>query len=67
MFEATGRDLSRQSFLATLTSGVEFNTNLFPTVKFSPTSRFGATTSHVLEADCQARRYKTVGTFIAAY
>lgn len=67
MFEAVGRDLSRQSFLATLTSGIEFNTNLFPTVKFSPTSRFGATTSHVLEADCQRREYKTVGTFIADY
>ncbi|MGH8998418.1 MAG: ABC transporter substrate-binding protein, partial [Acidimicrobiia bacterium] len=66
MLEATGRDLSRQSFLASLTSGREFDSGVYPTVRYGPTSRFGATTSHVLEADCRRRQYRTVATFVSA-
>jgi branched-chain amino acid transport system substrate-binding protein len=67
MFEATGQDLSRQSFLAALESGKEFNTNVYPTVSYSGQIRFGAKTMHLLEADCSARKFKTLATFASGF
>jgi ABC-type branched-subunit amino acid transport system substrate-binding protein len=67
MFEAVGRDLSRQSLMAMLTGGTEITTNIFSKLKYSPTNRFGASSSHVLIADCGAREYKTHGAFVEAY
>ena len=67
MLEATGQDLSRQSFLSTLTSGKEFNSNVYPTVSYSGSIRFGAKTMHLLEADCSARKYKTIATFTSGF
>ncbi|MGH8990976.1 MAG: ABC transporter substrate-binding protein, partial [Acidimicrobiia bacterium] len=63
MLEATGQDLSRESFLSTLTSGKEFNSNVYPSVSYTGSIRFGAKTMHLLEADCSARKYKTLATF----
>ncbi len=67
MLEAAGQDLSRQSFLAALESGKEFNTNVYPTVSYSGQIRFGAHTMHLLEADCSARKYKTIATFASGF
>ena len=67
MLEANGKDLSRQSFLSTLTSGKEFNSNVYPTVSYSGSIRFGAKTMHLLEADCSARKYKTLATFASGF
>jgi ABC-type branched-subunit amino acid transport system substrate-binding protein len=67
MFEAVGRDLSRQSLMAMLTGGTEITTNIFPKLKYGPNNRLGATSSHVLIADCGAREYKTHGAFVEAY
>ncbi|MGH9040943.1 MAG: ABC transporter substrate-binding protein [Acidimicrobiia bacterium] len=67
MLEATGQDLSRQSFLSTLTSGQEFNSNVYPTVSYTGSIRFGAKSMHLLEADCSARRYKTLATFATGF
>lgn len=67
MFEATGKDLSRQSFLATLVSGREFVSNVFPIVSYTGSVRFGAKSMHLLEADCSARRYKTIATFATGF
>ncbi len=67
MLEATGRDLSRQSFLKTVTSGQVFHSNVYPDVSYSDTIRFGARTAHLLEADCTTRSWKTTGRFIADF
>jgi len=67
MLEATGRDLSRQSFLKTVTSGQVFHSNVYPDVRYSDTIRFGASTAHLLEADCTTRSWKTTGRFIADF
>ncbi|HEV8623832.1 MAG TPA: ABC transporter substrate-binding protein [Acidimicrobiia bacterium] len=67
MLEAAGRDLSRQSFIRTLTSGRPFASNVFPTVAYDGTIRFGAKTMHVLEADCNTRKWKTAATFVEGF
>jgi branched-chain amino acid transport system substrate-binding protein len=67
MLEATGRDLSRQSFLKTVTSGRVFHSNVYPDVSYDSTTRFGAKTAHLLEADCGSRSWKTTGRFIADF
>ncbi len=65
-FEATGPDLSRTRFMATLRSGREFASNVLPPVHYSPGNPFGASQAHVLEADCSTRTYKTLHTFVSA-
>ncbi|HEY3240635.1 MAG TPA: ABC transporter substrate-binding protein [Acidimicrobiia bacterium] len=65
-FEATGKDLSRPKFLATLRSGREFASNILPPVHYSPGNPFGASQAHVLEADCSSRTYKTLHTFVSS-
>jgi ABC-type branched-subunit amino acid transport system substrate-binding protein len=67
MLEATGRDLSRQSFLKTVTSGRVFHSNVYPDVSYDGRIRFGAHTAHLLEADCTTRTWKTTGRFIAEF
>jgi ABC-type branched-subunit amino acid transport system substrate-binding protein len=67
MLQATGRDLSRQSFLKTVTSGRVFHSNVYPDVSYDGTIRFGAHTAHLLEADCTTRTWKTTGRFIADF
>ena len=65
VLEATGENLSRQSFLATLTSGKTFKSNVYPDVRYDKRIRFGASTMHLLEADCSSRKWKTAGRFVA--
>ncbi len=67
MLEATGRDLSRQSFFKTVTSGKVFHSNVYPDVSYDGTTRFGAKTAHLLEADCGSRSWRTTGRFIADF
>jgi ABC-type branched-subunit amino acid transport system substrate-binding protein len=67
MLEAAGRDLSRQSFVRTLTSGRPFASNVFPTVSYDGSIRFGAKSMHVLEADCNTRKWKTMATFVEGF
>jgi branched-chain amino acid transport system substrate-binding protein len=67
MLEATGRDLSRQSFFKTVTSGKVFHSNVYPDVSYDATTRFGAKTAHLLEADCGSRSWRTTGRFIAEF
>ena len=64
---ATGPDLGRVKFMATLESGQEFSTNVFPTVRFSPGHHFGARQVNLLEADCTARKYRTLATFVSSF
>ncbi|MGH9011469.1 MAG: ABC transporter substrate-binding protein [Acidimicrobiia bacterium] len=67
MLEATGRDLSRQSFFKAVTSGKVFHSNVYPDVSYNSTTRFGAKTAHLLEADCGSRSWRTTGRFIAEF
>lgn len=67
MLEATGKDLSRERFLATLTSGREFTSDVYPVVSYSGSIRFGARSMHLLEADCEARVFKTLVTFATGF
>jgi ABC-type branched-subunit amino acid transport system substrate-binding protein len=67
MLEATGQDLSRQSFLSTLTSGKEFVSNVYPVVSYTGSVRFGAKSMHLLEADCSARQFKTAAIFATGF
>lgn len=64
MLDATGRDLDRESFIRTLTSGRDFVTRVYPTVRYTDQLRFGAYSAHLLEADCADRRFRTVATFV---
>ena len=67
MLQAAGKDLSRQSFFAALESGKEFATNVYPVVSYNGSIRFGAKSAHLLEADCSARRFKTIAQFTTGF
>jgi hypothetical protein len=58
MLQATGKQLSRESFMSTIARTKAFNTGVYPVTNFS--SRFGGTAMHLLEADCGSRQYRTV-------
>lgn len=64
---AAGPDLTRSKLMATLESGREFVSNIFPPVRFGPAKHFGATQAHLLEADCNNRRYRTLATFASSF
>jgi ABC-type branched-subunit amino acid transport system substrate-binding protein len=67
MLQAAGKDLSRQSFVAALESGRPFETNVYPVVSYSGSIRFGARSSHLLEADCASRTFKTIAQFTTGF
>jgi branched-chain amino acid transport system substrate-binding protein len=67
MMQAAGKDLSRQSFMAALESGKTFESKVYPVVSYGPSIRFGAKSSSLLEADCQARKYKTLKAFATGF
>ena len=58
MLDASGKDLSRESFQATIAPRKQFQTGVFPPTNF--TSRFGGTAMHLLRADCGAGEFVTV-------
>jgi ABC-type branched-subunit amino acid transport system substrate-binding protein len=62
-----GKDMTRQSFVHTVESGKRFTTNVYPSVQFSATNHFGATTAHMLQADCGSRTFKTVAEFASGF
>lgn len=57
MLQATGKNLSRESFMSTIASVKSFNTGVYPTTNFS--SRFGGTAMHLLKANCGKQEYET--------
>jgi branched-chain amino acid transport system substrate-binding protein len=64
MFLATGPDLGRARFMAALESGREFTSNVLPPLRYGPGRHFGASQAHLLEADCDQRRYRTLAAFV---
>ena len=67
MLQAAGKDLSRQSFVSALESGKDFATNVYPVVAYNGSIRFGAKSSHLLEADCNTRSFKTIAQFTTGF
>ncbi|MDQ1504694.1 MAG: branched-chain amino acid transport system substrate-binding protein, partial [Actinomycetota bacterium] len=67
MMDAAGHDLSRQSFVRALTSGRRFSSNVFPSVAYDGSIRFGANSMHVLRADCSSRTWKTETAFAEGF
>jgi branched-chain amino acid transport system substrate-binding protein len=63
-FNAAGKDMTRQSFVQALETGRVFASNVFPPVQYSARNHFGAASSHLLRADCNARQWKTAATFV---
>lgn len=62
MFQKAGPDMSRQSFIQTISSA-KISTGVFPDLSYSPSNRFGAKTAWALEAVCEGSGgyYKTLG------
>jgi hypothetical protein len=58
MLRATGKDLTRQSFMATIGKVKTFSTGVYPPTNFR--SRFGGTAMNLLRADCNRSEYVTV-------
>jgi branched-chain amino acid transport system substrate-binding protein len=67
MMKEAGKDLSRQSFMSALQSGKSFESKVYPVVSYGPSIRFGAKSAHLLEADCQTRKYKTLKAFATGF
>lgn len=59
MLKASGKNLSRKSFMDAANSGKTFNTGVFPAVSYGPNKRLGGTAMHLLEADCGSKQYRT--------
>ncbi|HEX9888304.1 MAG TPA: ABC transporter substrate-binding protein [Nitriliruptorales bacterium] len=64
---AFGNDLTREDFrgMAEQSQGIE--TNVFPTVSYTPQDHFGADAVHVLQADCASGQHKTLATFKSSF
>lgn len=54
MFNASGKDLGRAKFMATLQSGQPFGGSIYPQVKYAQGRPFGGTAMHLLKANCAA-------------
>lgn len=66
MFEKTGKDLTREGFIATVQQG-SFETGVFPTVSYTPQNHFGSKGAHLLKANCSTRQYETEAQFATGF
>lgn len=66
ILDNSGRDLSRQSFIAK-TEQSSFESGLFPAVKYTPQNHFGADAVHLLQANCSTRRHETSAMFVKGF
>lgn len=66
LIEKAGKDLSRQSFIAS-TERASIATGLFPPVQYTPQNHFGAGQVHLLRANCTSRRYDTEAPFKSSF
>jgi branched-chain amino acid transport system substrate-binding protein len=65
--KAAGPDLGRAGLIRTIQSGQEFASGIFPPLRYAPGRPYGSAQSHLLEADCANRRYKTLATFASSF
>lgn len=64
VLKAAGKDMTRQSLVATMESGRAFESGVFPKTQYSAKNHFGADSAHLLVADCGSRTFKTEATFV---
>lgn len=67
MFDAAGKDMTRQSFVAALESGKSFAGGVYPPTKYSARNHLGGGQVHAVQADCSTDSYKTIATFISGF
>lgn len=67
MFDAAGKDMTRQSFVASVEGGTSFAGGVFPPTKYSARNHFGGSQVHAVQADCASDRYKTIATFVSGF
>ncbi|HZI38718.1 MAG TPA: ABC transporter substrate-binding protein [Acidimicrobiia bacterium] len=65
--KAVGPDLGRAALIRTLQSGQEFASNIFAPLRYAPGKPYGSSQSHLLEADCSKRQYRTLATFASSF
>ena len=65
--KAAGPDLGRAALIRTLESGQEFASGIFPPLRYAPGRPYGSSQTHLLEADCANRRYRTLATFASSF
>jgi branched-chain amino acid transport system substrate-binding protein len=63
-----GGTVTRSNFIRTLETNV-IETNVYPTLRHTPDNHFGASTAHVLEANCGTGQYETKpgDTFVSGF
>lgn len=68
VFKRLEGDITRSRFVRALEASA-IETNVFPALKHSSDNHFGATSAHVLEANCSSGRYETPdgGTFVTGF
>jgi hypothetical protein len=57
----------RAGLIRTVQSGQEFASGIFPPLRYAPGRPYGASQTHLLEADCANRRYRTLATFASSF
>ena len=69
MFDAAGKDMTRQSFVTTIEGGTAFAGGVYPPVTYSTRSHFGGSQVHAVQADCSTNpgSYKTIATFVSGF
>jgi hypothetical protein len=69
MFDAAGKDMSRQSFVSTLEAGKPFGGGVYPPVQYSTKNHFGGSQVHAVQADCSVTPgiYRTIATFVSGF
>ncbi len=67
MFDASGKDMTRESFVSTVEGGKTFAGGVYPPVTYSARSHFGGSQVHAVQADCSTGKYKTIATFVSGF
>lgn len=67
MLDEAGPDVSRQSFVQTLTSGKVFATNVYAPVKFGGKPHFGASQTTLLKLNCGRAEFDTQAKFVSGF
>ncbi|MFZ6002857.1 MAG: ABC transporter substrate-binding protein [Actinomycetota bacterium] len=60
MFDAAGKDMTRESFVTTVESGAKFAGGVYPPVAYSSRNHFGGSQVWALQADCGSSTFKTI-------
>ncbi|HYI45218.1 MAG TPA: ABC transporter substrate-binding protein [Actinomycetota bacterium] len=67
LLESAGKNLTRESFIASTEKVRNLKTGILPTLNFAPNDHFGANEVHVNEAKCSDSRWHTVQSFVSDF